>query len=331
MSRKTRTTLTAVEKLIEQRRLFQDWLSKLSGEVEGMPPHVVERVRNDYRARLDSVMAELGEHADALRDALGEAQERHDGLETQQQTKKDELAELRLRRHVGEMDEERFKEQSGEMKAALDAIQKDLAAAQKDIERYEEILDVIDSSDEPEEEEEEPEAEEATAVEEPEPEDEPEPVPARAAAPAPRKAPEPPPEPRREERRSSPDVAKPRPGVDELAFLRSVTSAPGQAKAATPPPPSRPAGRPPQQQPHREPSPEQRRVEPPAAAPDEVQFEAAPGLLELPPSEHDEPDAPSAAPAAKKEDSGLVCGECGAVNRPTEWYCEKCGAELAAF
>jgi len=26
----------------------------------------------------------------------------------------------------------------------------------------------------------------------------------------------------------------------------------------------------------------------------------------------------------------LKCGECGSLNRPTEWYCERCGAELAA-
>ena len=55
MSRKTRTTVSVVEKLIEQRRLFQDWLTKLSGDVDGMPSHVVERVRNDYRARFDGV------------------------------------------------------------------------------------------------------------------------------------------------------------------------------------------------------------------------------------------------------------------------------------
>ena len=27
----------------------------------------------------------------------------------------------------------------------------------------------------------------------------------------------------------------------------------------------------------------------------------------------------------------LKCGECGTLNRPTEWYCERCGAELAAL
>ena len=27
----------------------------------------------------------------------------------------------------------------------------------------------------------------------------------------------------------------------------------------------------------------------------------------------------------------LKCGECGTLNRPTEWYCERCGAELAGI
>lgn len=34
-----------------------------------------------------------------------------------------------------------------------------------------------------------------------------------------------------------------------------------------------------------------------------------------------------AAPIVAKT---LKCGECGALNRPTEWYCDRCGAELAA-
>lgn len=37
------------------------------------------------------------------------------------------------------------------------------------------------------------------------------------------------------------------------------------------------------------------------------------------------PDAPDAAART------LRCGECGAMNRPLEWYCEKCGAELTAI
>ena len=32
-----------------------------------------------------------------------------------------------------------------------------------------------------------------------------------------------------------------------------------------------------------------------------------------------------------KADKTLKCGECSAMNFPTEWYCENCGAELAAL
>jgi hypothetical protein len=314
-------SVSVVEKLIEQRRLFQDWLTKLAADVEGMPAHVVARVRNDYRARLDGVVSELGEHADALREALDEAQLRHDGLDAQLQAKKDELAELRLRRHVGEMDDAAFKEQSSAMKDALEGIQKELGAALRDIERYEEILEVIAADSAP-----------PPAVEVPEPA--PAPV---AAAPAPersRPAPAPKPtaapaaEPPREPRRSPPEVPR---GVDELAFLRSVTTAPGAAR------PQRPAEKPAP----RDEKPAVReekpvRQEQPAAvaqAGDDT-FDAAPHLLKMPMSEHDEPEAAAVAPAipaAKAEAVALTCGECGATNRPTEWYCEKCGAELAAF
>ncbi|HEX9582508.1 MAG TPA: hypothetical protein VF970_15500 [Gemmatimonadales bacterium] len=54
----------------------------------------------------------------------------------------------------------------------------------------------------------------------------------------------------------------------------------------------------------------------------------------------DEPVVPTEADAAEPEDStprgsksvkSLKCQECGTLNLPTEWYCERCGAELAAL
>lgn len=97
--------------------------------------------------------------------------------------------------------------------------------------------------------------------------------------------------------------------IDELAFLKSVTGS--EAPPATPKPARGSGGftKPP--------------VEPAVTA-----APAAP-----PP-----PEAPAAkAPAEPKDRSSgsgqktLKCGECGTLNRPTEWYCERCGAELAAL
>jgi hypothetical protein len=38
----------------------------------------------------------------------------------------------------------------------------------------------------------------------------------------------------------------------------------------------------------------------------------------------------SAASAAAVASKTLKCQDCGTLNRPTEWYCERCGAELSA-
>lgn len=43
------------------------------------------------------------------------------------------------------------------------------------------------------------------------------------------------------------------------------------------------------------------------------------------------PRAATATTTATPQAKTLKCGECGTLNRPTEWYCERCGAELAAL
>jgi hypothetical protein len=37
------------------------------------------------------------------------------------------------------------------------------------------------------------------------------------------------------------------------------------------------------------------------------------------------------APVRPESEKTLTCQECGAMNFPTEWYCEKCGSELATM
>jgi hypothetical protein len=118
--------------------------------------------------------------------------------------------------------------------------------------------------------------------------------------------------------------------LDELAFLKSVTgseappSLPATPVSSPTPVPRRASGgfsRPPA-------APE---PAPPAPMPREVPSTPPPPLPE-PPVAKAQPPIPEASkdrPSAGQKT--LKCAECGTLNRPTEWYCERCGAELAAL
>jgi hypothetical protein len=81
--------------------------------------------------------------------------------------------------------------------------------------------------------------------------------------------------------------------VDELAFLKSVSDEEPSRAARRPSNPNMPA-----------------------------QTATAPARPQ-------EPATPTPGKAAAGVAKTLKCGECGTLNRATEWYCERCGAELA--
>ncbi|MBI2073763.1 MAG: hypothetical protein HYT81_12180 [Gemmatimonadetes bacterium] len=90
--------------------------------------------------------------------------------------------------------------------------------------------------------------------------------------------------------------------ADELAFLRSVSEDESQGPA-----PSRASGA-------------MRAIQEPAPAASSSGREYA------------DPEAKKGAtPRSSKATKSLKCKECGTMNLPTEWYCERCGAELAAL
>ncbi len=104
----------------------------------------------------------------------------------------------------------------------------------------------------------------------------------------------PPPKPKADEKKKE--------AVDELAFIKSVT----EDEKGGAPSPKRASGAQfqpavPATTPHVAPTPRPAPAAPPAGSADEA-------------------EAPKT----------LKCKECGTMNAPTEWYCEQCGAELAA-
>ncbi len=131
-----------------------------------------------------------------------------------------------------------------------------------------------------------------------------EPVPAKAA-PAPAETPRAPEPAKAAAEAPKPKPSKPAQSDDELDFLKSV--AVEQSASLSPQNAS-------DDQPTAEESvPESASAPSPSAAPVAA---AAPA----------KPQASSSNQAKT-----LKCGECGTLNRPTEWYCERCGAELAAL
>ncbi|MEP7327096.1 MAG: hypothetical protein ABI836_14190 [Gemmatimonadota bacterium] len=101
-------------------------------------------------------------------------------------------------------------------------------------------------------------------------------------------------------------------GVDELAFLKSVSEdeqggpSARRASGGNPRPPET--------------------LGPPSVhSPVQPPLTTAAHTLE-PSGPHAEISGRPSIPTAQRT---LKCGECGTMNRPTEWYCERCGAELA--
>ena len=60
---------------------------------------------------------------------------------------------------------------------------------------------------------------------------------------------------------------------------------------------------------------------------------AAPAAAEPEPAADDEPQSALGRPTPRTTQAvkTLKCAECGSFNYPTEWYCERCGGELAAL
>jgi len=225
----------AIQRLLEERRQYEAWLSRITAAEESAPEHVRTRVRADYEARLKAVTEELKAHADAARQMIAQRKETLVELQKKEKAAAEKLAETELRHEVGEYDEGQWRQVHKDALAELGAVRDELLEVERDITRLEELDTMVKSKPQPQ-----------------------------------------------EKRRATP--------TDELAFLKSVTE---DTKNA--PSPRRASGA--QFQP----------VEPENATP------VAP--------------ADENAEVAKT----LKCRECGTMNLATEWYCENCGAELAAL
>jgi hypothetical protein len=292
----------SIEKLLEERSRYEQWLARL--DESGAPESVRTRVRSDYESRLDNVMAQLRAHESTITEALGRHQTDRERLELREAEFLETLAEAEVRHAVGEYDDRQWNEISGTQKKSLSDLRGDLEKVRAEVARLTEVQRLILATPAaaggmPEATPVVPAPADPVAFEPPAPSPPP-PAPAASEPAAPRFVPRPPAQ-----------TPGQRLSGDELDFLKSVAveqsaslspaaaekqrAGGGQVTTTTPPP---------------EPSP-QAATPQPAPAPTPASRPAA------------------AAPAGAVKT--LKCGDCGTLNRPTEWYCERCGAELAAL
>jgi len=308
--KRDKTTTAAIHKLLDERKQIEQWLVRLDKAADRTPESVRVRVRGDYESRLAAVVGELQGYEDDLRASLEEVQERHGAARELEREATEELAEAELRFTVGEYGDTEWSEKKTALLDRLIRIREDIGQAEDEIAELEEVLASIAAPEEPAPAPAPVEAAEPEIAELDEIDEEPEP-----RAPAPPRAvderlslgsdlglrdlPAPP---------APPPAPKPAPTTqteafgNELEFLKALSDEadkrPARASGATPRPPSVPIPTP----------------EPPK-----------------PVENLSDQQALSRSRPSVINQRTLKCGECGAMNLPTEWYCDRCGAELASL
>ena len=321
MTSSEQNSMDVLNALMEERNRYEQWLAQLEARKGTTPPHVFDRVRGDYGERLRGVLDQLAGRATELQTTAGTLAERVSALYASETLLRDERSEAELRAAVGEFTIEHAREVMQRCDEAIANLGAERSTVGAELGRVQEIL--------------------AVAVRPPTPPaGEPKIVPieslappkaaaAPAAADAP--APAPPPDASREPAPSQ---------FDELAFLQSVVDRPASSRPADMPAPEPRVERS---------APVSARasvrddvpVAAPAAAPSRRTAAPTPVLTSAPLIEKEGHEAngtltPGSIPAFLKDVpteqiKTLKCQECGTMNYPTEWYCERCGGELAAM
>ncbi|MDT8436780.1 MAG: hypothetical protein RRA92_08485 [Gemmatimonadota bacterium] len=109
----------AIRDLLARRTRFQEWLEKLDDLRENYRPEVAERVREDYRGRLDEVEKEIRSHRSELESALADRRGALDDLVRRHGERAARLEEAEIRFRVGEHDEETWNHLRAESEAEL--------------------------------------------------------------------------------------------------------------------------------------------------------------------------------------------------------------------
>ncbi|HXT47471.1 MAG TPA: zinc finger Ran-binding domain-containing protein [Gemmatimonadaceae bacterium] len=325
-----------VTALFEERQRFEAWLSMLESKRASTPAHIFERVYADYASRLAQVIEELGSHRAALQELERAYMDRLTTLDADDAKNRDEALEAELRSTVGELSPEHHEEVRSRTETAMAAVADERSHVAAELAKLRAMLEASGAA---------PTVATPAAPQIPEPPQRRQPMAAGAPSGPPKReesqltfdrAPQTPlrpaaqavPAPAAEmqpgsaagRRNSAPDVRAATGGpFDDLEFLKTMieprTSGEGVAVGSG------------------------------AGTQSSGSRSAASGAIgsQTPPQVASTTGASLPAVGRAVEENSLPkegghdqvktlkCQECGTLNYPTEWYCERCGAELAAL
>lgn len=322
----TPSNLADVEALLGERGAVLGWMAKLDAADSAVPAAVRERVQRDYQLRLEGVNQQLQGHGDAIAARLAEERAERDAAATAATSAREALAEAELRHLVGEYDRNRFEGERTRHATDIERHERALGAVSERVRKLEDALAQIVA----------PaqavgvEAEGDVVVAEAGDLDEPTVVLAV------------------EEEIFVDEIDEQLlaifdGGSNQTDFEVELVAEDSQAAAPTPladqrgPLSFRPGtGMPPEAErtipsigmPADVPARFTPVAEPPRAAPPAPVPTPAPAIRGTMFEEDIVATGPAPEPPAVVAGRTLRCAECGAMNKSSEWYCEKCGAEL---
>lgn len=364
MSKSKTNALDALRALIAERQQYDQWISTLESKRDGTVEHVFNRVYSDYRSRLDRVVGEIRGHAEELQLSIAALSSRLAEVAKDEEAKRDAMTEAELRAAVGEYDVAQWEAMQADSKRQLDKIAADRASLEGQLAELESIRKLsevtapsVEGGTAAASPESEPAKAESPRAESPKAEQQ---KPAESAGVTEPAAGKPATFVRadREEepasRKQFSDAGWPARDIVEQAPAVAARPEPAPAKPSPRPFDSK-RSTPPQGQPASARA--SAASAPTAAPPISANMDAA--LAEPRPSATPVAPPPTPTPPRNKRhtptgkdaqiSSGfskpirtpadarpevnktLKCPECGTANYPTEWYCERCGGELATM
>lgn len=296
--------LDEVRGLVEERERYEGWLLALDARRAVTPAHVLDRVRQDYDGRLHRVLDALDAHSGALRADEAALAGHHDEQLRTLGERRDQLAEVELRTLVGEYAPEEGERQRHEVEGAIGELEGRLAGVASQLADVRGLLGRV--------------ARDGANANTP-----PRDTPPASEEGTPQTAPgssltggSPPASGSATDDRLGLEAARAALGDADVHGYTPNHYAPGIRTGTT-------------------------RSTPPFAGqsfadsafrtPSSMPAQTAADAAMPTPGMGSGFGTPATSTGSVTQDKTLRCADCGAMNYPTEWYCEKCGGELAAL